>query len=114
MDKKKPPMAEAVVFSNSSKANTKDTAGPRQISPRQYRTLKRLQDGPATRKELDLYVGASNSPQIILTLRRMGVGIECELLSYIDRDGKVCRYGLYSLIIESICLVKELLKGGAL
>lgn len=52
-----------------------------------------------TREELDRISGSSNSPDLILQLRKNFVGndgVICQMVERIDRDGKSCRVGEYS------------------
>lgn len=49
------------------------------------------------RETLDRIAGASNGPNIIMELRRMGLEIECERIKCLDRDGRTCRPGRYTL-----------------
>lgn len=71
------------------------------LSPRQRRALLALRSGPVMREALDRIAGASNSPHIIMELRRMGLVIECERLHFLDRDGRACRPGRYTLAVNS-------------
>ena len=66
-------------------------------NPRQLRALQRLLVGPLPRERLDKVAGCSNGPDLIAALRRLGLDIPCERTHYIDRDGKLCRPGVYSL-----------------
>lgn len=66
-------------------------------SPRIERTLRVLHAGAVTRMELDDKVGALNSPDLIMRLRRSGLSIPCERVVVVDRDGKTCRTGQYRL-----------------
>jgi len=52
-----------------------------------------------TREELDRICGSSNSPDLILQLRKNFVGYDgviCQMVERIDRDEKSCRVGEYS------------------
>jgi len=67
-------------------------------SQRQRRTLVALLDGPRTREQLDRLAGASNSPDVVLTLRRrFGLALPCALETVLDRDGKSVERGVYRL-----------------
>lgn len=49
---------------------------------------------------LDSIAGCSNTPDLVSDLRERGLGkkhLPCERIEAIDRDGKVCRPGVYSL-----------------
>ena len=49
------------------------------------------------RESLDREAGCSNSPELVAELRRCGLDVPCERISFIDRDGRKCRPGVYSL-----------------
>ncbi|WP_322997198.1 hypothetical protein [Castellaniella sp.] len=49
------------------------------------------------REDLDRVAGASNGPDIVAALRRKGLDIPCVLREGIDRDGRPCKTGEYSL-----------------
>ena len=66
-------------------------------NPRHLRAITVLLRRPVSRKELDSVAGASNSPELVAELRRRGLTVDCERILFIDRDGKPCRPGVYSL-----------------
>ena len=69
-------------------------------NPRHLRALTVLLRRPVSRQELDSVAGAANSPELVAELRRRGLGddhLPCERIKFIDRDGNVCRPGVYSL-----------------
>ena len=69
-------------------------------NPRHLRAITALLRRPISREELDSVAGASNSPELVAELRRRGLGkdhLPCERIKFIDRDGNVCRPGVYSL-----------------
>lgn len=68
-------------------------------NPRQLRALAVLLRRPVPREQLDSVAGASNSPELVAELRRRGLELPCERIKFIDRDGKICRPGVYSLTI---------------
>lgn len=49
------------------------------------------------REELDKIAGCSNGPDLVAELRRRGLEIPCEPVMRMDKDGKPCRPGVYSL-----------------
>lgn len=49
------------------------------------------------REELDKIAGCSNGPELVAELRRRGLEIPCETVTRMDKDGKPCRPGVYSL-----------------
>lgn len=79
------------------------------LSPRQRRALLALRSGPVMREALDRIAGASNSPHIIMELRRMGLVIECERLHCLDRDGHTCRPGRYTMAAISLLAADSML-----
>lgn len=66
-------------------------------NPRHLRAIDALLRRPIPREALDRIAGASNSPELIAELRRRGLEVPCERISFTDRDGKECRPGVYSL-----------------
>lgn len=78
-------------------------------SPRERRLLKALLAGRTSRESLDAIVGASNSPQIVSQLRKKGFVIPCKMVPAIDRDGRPCRHGEYSLTLEDVILATAVL-----
>ena len=67
------------------------------FTPRHKRGLWALWNGPLMRDELGRVAGASNAPGLVAELRAKGIDIHCELVERIDRDGKSCWPGRYSL-----------------
>ncbi len=67
------------------------------LCPRQSRALAALLQGPVPREQLDRLAGCANGPDLVASLRRRGFSIACELLPFIDRDGRRCRAGIYRL-----------------
>lgn len=66
-------------------------------NPRHLRVLTSLLHGARTRGETDQIAGCSNSPELIRSLRKLGLELPCRRLRRIDRDGKKCAPGIYSL-----------------
>lgn len=66
-------------------------------NPRHLRVLRILQIRPVRREDLDRIAGCSNGPELVAELHRRGLEIPCERVPCIDRDGKPCRPGVYSL-----------------
>lgn len=69
-------------------------------NPRHLRAIQALLTRPIPREQLDQIAGCSNGPELIAELRRRGLHKEyhlrCDRINFIDRDGKVCRPGVYS------------------
>lgn len=69
-------------------------------NPRHLRAIAVLLRRPVPREQLDSIAGCSNGPELISELRRRGLGHEhlpCVRIRFVDRDGFVCRPGVYSL-----------------
>jgi hypothetical protein len=62
---------------------------------RQLRVIPVLLRRPLPRKELDAVAGASNGPQLVAELRARGLDVPCQRVSFVDRDGRLCRPGVY-------------------
>ena len=69
-------------------------------NPRYLRALAALLRRPQPRESLDREAGCSNAPELMAELRRRGLDAPCERISFIDRDGKPCRPGVYSLTVS--------------
>lgn len=82
----------------------------RKITPRFYRLLKALTQGPLTREQADRITGASNSPDYIRRLRKhFALEIRTERVDKLDRDGRHTRIGVYHLEGDSVQLARLLL-----
>jgi hypothetical protein len=80
-------------------------------SPRQIRALQALLNGPVTREQLDRMAGASNSPDVVASLKRHGLRIACDTSQPVtDRDGRKAYPGVYSLHADDRAKVIALLK----
>lgn len=68
-------------------------------NPREHRTLEVLiKHSAISRHDLDQLIGAENSPDVIMRMRRKyGLDIDMEKRPFIDRDGCKVRIGFYSL-----------------
>ena len=66
-------------------------------NPRHQRALALLLQRPVKREELDRAAGCSNGPELVAELRRRGLELPCERVAAIDRDGRHCKPGIYSL-----------------
>jgi hypothetical protein len=64
------------------------------------RCLDRLWLGPVMRSDLDDVIGTTNAPQTVSQIRAKGVHIHCKDIPGIDRDGRKCWPGRYSLTTE--------------
>jgi hypothetical protein len=68
------------------------------LTPRQFRVCKALaQLGKLWREEVDSLAGASNGPEVMRQLRIKGLEWKCERVLKIDRYGRPCEPGLYSV-----------------
>ena len=78
------------------------------LTDRQLRAIRALIDGPLMREQLDRLAACSNGPDIIVRLRKKGISINCVSVDRIDRDGKPCRPGQYSLTSDSRLVAMQL------
>lgn len=84
-------------------------------SQRQRRVLLALLDSPKTREQLDRIAGSSNSPDVVLKMRRrFGLALPCTLEKVQDRDGRSVERGVYSLTTPDASTARHLLEGGSL
>ena len=111
----KTPTATTVTMSAPSKRKFTGTDNPRHL-----RTLAALLRRPVSREQVDSIAGCSNGPELIAELRRRGLGkdhLPCERIKFIDRDGNLCRPGVYSLTEQGRRMIYAWLakrgKGGA-
>lgn len=89
--------AQPPVSKEPSATNDLKFTGPETL--RQGRLLAALLEGPLSREQVDRIAGASNGPQVVLELRRLGLDIPCERVPCVDRDGAYGRRGSYSLTV---------------
>ncbi len=68
-------------------------------NPRHLRAIAALLRRPVSRHELDGIAGAANSPDLVAELRRRGLEVPCERINFVDRDGNVCRPGVYHFTV---------------
>ncbi len=66
-------------------------------NPRHLRALAALLRRPLPRENLDTVAGCSNGPELVAELRRRGLELPCERINFVDRDGFICRPGVYFL-----------------
>lgn len=82
---------------NVGRTNSTTTPAFYTTNPRHQRALALLLQRPAKREEIDSRAGCSNGPELIAELRRRGLDVPCERVEALDRDGRTCRPGVYSL-----------------
>lgn len=66
-------------------------------NPRHLRAIAALLRRPMPRESLDKEAGCSNAPELVAELRRRGLEVPCKRINFIDRDGRVCRPGIFHL-----------------
>jgi hypothetical protein len=91
--KKKPPTVAA--DKGLSKKHTCKFIGT--DNPRHLRAIAALLRRPMPRENLDTEAGCSNGPELVAELRRRGLEVPCHRINFIDRDGFICRPGVYLL-----------------
>lgn len=104
------PGATGTAFSDT---NTQAHSTKPKLTPREIRALMCLIRRPHYREELDKNAGCSNGPELVGQLRRKGLAIKCKRVTKLDRDGRECRPGLYSLSADAALMAKEWLGGDA-
>lgn len=77
------------------------------------RILRALLRREHSREQIDRIAGASNGPDEIMRIKRtLGFKIRCKRRPAVDRDGRKCRPGWYSLLEESRPAVVRWLEHG--
>lgn len=66
-------------------------------NPRHLRAIAALLRRPLPRENLDTVAGCSNGPELVAELRRRGLELPCKRINFVDRDGFICRPGVYFL-----------------
>lgn len=66
-------------------------------NPRHLRVIHAALRRSLPRKQVDSEAGCSNGPELIAELRRRGLEFPCVRIEAIDRDGRPCKPGVYSL-----------------
>ena len=98
----KPSALDSVNFNSKPKFKGTD-------NPRHLRAISALMQRPRAREEIDTIAGCSNAPELIAELRRRGFDkvehLRCDRIHFIDRDGRHCRPGVYSLTEKGRCMV---------
>lgn len=66
------------------------------VPPRAFRLMLALLQAPRTREECDRLAPASNSPNVIMELRRrLKLELPCERVPFVTKDGERSHYGRY-------------------
>ncbi len=80
-------------------------------NPRHLRVIVALLVRPRRREDVDSIAGASNGPELIAELRRRGLDsdkhLPCDRIRFIDRDGRPCNPGIYSLTEAGKRLIRD-------
>jgi hypothetical protein len=81
---------------------------------RQRRAIEALvKYGKVSSRDLGRIAGVLNPPELMAALRRNGWKWTCNLIEALDRDGHICRPGVYSLLPESLEVAKKMIDGGS-
>jgi hypothetical protein len=84
-------------------------AAPIIRTSRQRRAITALvKYGKVSSRDLGRLAGVLNPPELMAALRRNGWKWKCDLLEVLDRDGNICRPGVYSLLPESFEVAKSM------
>ncbi len=86
-------------------------SGIAKLTPRSKRVLFSLAKGPMSREQIDQVSGASNGPEVVRQIRRLGFEIPCTRIRQIDRDGQICYPGRYKMTRLDRQRLFELAKG---
>lgn len=70
------------------------------VNPRHLRVIQALMARPRRREDVDSIAGCSNGPDLIAALRALGLEVPCERIKFLDRDGNICRPGIYSFVLR--------------
>ena len=89
-----PGTGAAIVASGSMKPGRNIRIDPTDYRAR--RLLAALLRRPRSRLEAGNIAGAANLPDLVLRLRGLGFELPCERIKVEDRDGCICRPGVYS------------------
>jgi len=66
------------------------------VPPRAFRLMLALLQAPRTREECDRLAPASNSPNVVMMLRRkLKLELPCERVPFVTKDGESSWYGRY-------------------
>ena len=83
------------------------------VDPTDYRArrlLAALLRRPRSRMEAGSVAGAANLPDLVFRLRGLGFELPCERINVEDRDGVVCRPGVYSASTADRELIRRALR----
>lgn len=76
-------------------------------NPRHLRVITALLRRPLPRESLDTVAGCSNGPELVAELRRSGLDVPCKRINFVDRDGFICRPGVYLLTLSDRCKLHQ-------
>ncbi|MGD9585619.1 MAG: hypothetical protein AB7V34_02365 [Brachymonas sp.] len=86
----------------NARPNELETSAPSEAkftgtdNPRHLRAIAALLRRPLPRETLDKEAGCANGPDLIAELRCRNLEIPCKRIKFEDRDGNLCRPGVYS------------------
>jgi hypothetical protein len=81
-------------------------------NPRERRMLLALLHRNLSREALDRAVGCSNTPDLVMRLRRRhNLDLLCSRESGIDRDGNPVKFGIYGASANDKRRIRDLLRG---
>jgi len=80
------------------------------VPPRAFRLMLALLQGPRTREECDALAPASNSPNVIMGLRRrLKLELPCDRVSFVTKDGESSWYGRYHATPDDKAKIRAIL-----
>jgi hypothetical protein len=78
---------------------------------RQRRAIEALvKYGKVSSRDLGKLAGVLNPPELMAALSRNGWKWKCDLIEALDRDGHICRPGMYSLLPESLEVARSMIE----
>lgn len=104
-----PEQGAPIVAGTSAKASCRNILID-QADQRARRLLAALLRRPRSRMEAGSVAGAANLPDLVFRLRGLGFELPCERIKVEDRDGVVCRPGVYSASTADRELIRRALR----
>lgn len=80
------------------------------VPPRAFRLMLALLQAPRTREECDSLAPASNSPNVVMELRRkLKLELPCERVPFVTKDGERSHYGRYHATPDDKAKIRAIL-----
>lgn len=80
------------------------------VCPRGFRLMLALLNAPRSREECDRLAPASNSPNVVMGLRRkLKLELPCERVPFVTKDGAASWYGRYHATPADKAKIRQIL-----